>query len=46
MIINGLIGVNKGTIRDLVINSGKISGGECTGGVVGKNLRKNSKLWK
>ena len=37
MIINGLFGVNNGIIRDLVINSGTIRGGEVVGSVVGKN---------
>ena len=46
MSFNGLFGANNGTIRDLVINSGQISGGNCTGGVVGRNYRKNNKLWK
>ena len=37
MIINGLFGVNNGTIRDLVINSGKINAGGYVGSIVGEN---------
>lgn len=37
MIANGLIGVNNGTIRDLVIESGEINGGAYIGSIAGKN---------
>ena len=38
MIVNGLFGVNNGTIKDLVINSGKIKGRSYIGSVAGVNF--------